>query len=130
MNHYGIQAMQHWRRWLPARYATISNPEEFFEDLGRQVQSEIAELSPQLAGDDPPGESYLDKVGRLNMARTRAEEIVLRERVLLEPEPDTEVSEDPVPADPTDGWIPLIEDETSPYWAQVREREADEPPAR
>ena len=130
MNHYGSQAMTHWRTWLPNRYATIPNPEEFFEDLGRQVQTEIAQLSTQLAGEDPPGESYLDKVGRLNMARTRAEEIVLRERVLLAPEPgaDPEASEEPVPADPADGWIPLIEDETSPYWAQVRERETNEQP--
>src|SRR5687767_6027046 len=105
MNHYGSQAMQHWRRWLPARYAAIPNPTEFFEDLGRQVQTQIAELSTQLAGQDPPGEGYLDKVGRLNMARTRAEEIVLRELVLLPPEPtpDTDDSEDPPQTDPDPG---------------------------
>jgi hypothetical protein len=132
MNHYGSRAMAHWHRWLPARYATISNPEEFFEDLGQQVQSEIAQLSTQLAGEDPPGEGYLDKVGRLNMARAQAEEIVLRERVLLEPESgaDPEPSENPPPSDPADGWTPLIEDETSPYWAQVRERETNETPPR
>lgn len=136
MNHYGNQAMQHWRRWLPARYAAISNPKEFFEDLGQQVQTEIAQLSPQLAGEDPPGETYLDKVGRLNMARVQAEQIVLRERVLLMPEPgadldagDPNLSEKPTSGS-TDGWTPLIEDETSPYWAQVRGRETNEQPPR
>jgi hypothetical protein len=132
MNHYGSQAMEHWRRWLPSRYGAITNPAEFFEDLGRQVEGQIAELSTQLAGEDPPGESYLDKVGRLNMARTQAEEIVLRELVLLAPEPDADMnaSEDPPQTDPGDGWTPLIEDTTSPYWRQVQEREANEPPTR
>jgi hypothetical protein len=136
MNHYGSQAMTHWRRWLPTRYATIPNPAEFFEDLGQQVQTEIAQLSTQLAAEDSPGESYLDKVGRLKMARMQAEEIVLRERVLLEPEPgadpearDTDASEEP-PSEATDGWTPLIEDATSPYWQQVRERATNEPPTR
>lgn len=130
MNKYGSRAMTHWRRWLPTRYAAIPNPEEFFEDLGHQVQAEIVQLSTQLAGEDPRDAGYLDKVGRLNMARTQAEEIVLRERVLLEPEPgaDPEANEDPAPSDPTDGWIPLIEDETSPYWMQVRVRDSNEQP--
>jgi len=35
------------------------------------------------------GESYLEKVGRLNMARFNAESDILRERVLI-PEPDSE----------------------------------------
>lgn len=136
MNHFGTRAMEHWRRWLPARYDTIPDPEEFFEDLGQQVQTEIAQLSTQLAGEDPAGESYLDKVGRLNMARAQAEEIVLRERVLLEPEPaadpeakDTGAGEE-LPSESTGGWTPLIEDAASPYWQQVRERETKEPPTR
>ena len=32
-----------------------------------------------LAGDDPAGEGYLEKVGRLRMARLQAEEQVIRE---------------------------------------------------
>ncbi len=44
-------------------------------------------LALDLAGDDPPAEAYLAKVGRLNMARLQAEEIVLREQILPLPEP-------------------------------------------
>lgn len=132
MNHYGSQAMQHWRKWLPSRYATITDPNRFFEDLGLQVQAQIAELTPQLAGQDPPGESYLGKVGRLNRARSQAEEIVLRDLVLLPPEPeaDPEATEEPPAADPSQEWIPLVEDPSHLYWAQARdqERQAKEPP--
>lgn len=134
MNHYGSQAMTHWQRWLPTRYAEIPDPQAYFEDLGQQVQGQIVELSTQLAGEDPPGESYLEKVGRLNMARVQAEELVLREQVLLPPEPevDPEAAEEPPQRDPDGEWIPLTEDTTSPYWAQVRERaqETGQPPAR
>lgn len=38
---------------------------------------QIADLTAQLAGPDVPGESYLEKVGRINNARSRATEIVM-----------------------------------------------------
>ena len=95
MNVYGERAMEHWRRWLPARYATIQDPEAFFSTLGSQAESQVLDLAEQLEGPDLPGEGYLEKVGRLNMARMQAEELVLREVILLEPEPETaETDED------------------------------------
>lgn len=93
MNSYGRQAMEHWRRWLPARYQLITDPWVFFSMLGQQAESQILELTDQLAGPDLPGEGYLEKVGRLNMAKNQAEEWVLREMILLDPEPEPE-SED------------------------------------
>jgi hypothetical protein len=62
--------------------------------LGEEVATRIAELTDELAGDDPPGETFLEKAGRLNMARLRAEEMVLPEMVLLPPEPGMEEDED------------------------------------
>ncbi|GAY07937.1 hypothetical protein [Pseudonocardia sp. N23] len=90
MNRYAQQAMSHWRRWLPQRYVSIPQPERFFTELGEQVESQIIELTQTLAGDDPPGEGYMSKLGRLNMARLQAEEIVLGELVLLPAEPGVE----------------------------------------
>ena len=90
MNQYGMQAQAHWARWLPTRYAAIQDPDAFFTDLGTEAANRIADLMMDLAGDDPPGEEYQVKVGRLNMARLRAQEIVLPELVLLEPEPETD----------------------------------------
>lgn len=90
MNQYALMAKSHWARWLPARYAQLTDPDSFFTTLGEQAEAQIADLMMELAGDDPPGEDYLVKLGRLNMARLRAEEIVLRELILLPAEPGTE----------------------------------------
>ena len=90
MNQYAVMAERHWRRWLPSRVAEMPDPDSFFSDLGQEVAERIEDLTDELAGDDPPGETYLDKVGRLNMARLRAEELVLAETVLLPPEPGLE----------------------------------------
>ncbi len=90
MNQYAAMAERHWRRWLPSRVAAMEDPASFFSDLGEEVADQIEDLTMELAGDDPPGESYMDKVGRLNIARLRAEELVLRETVLLPPEPGME----------------------------------------
>jgi hypothetical protein len=92
MNKYGYQAMEHWRRWLPNRYQQIEDPTTYFESLGEEIQSAVSALSRDLAGDDPGGETFLQKVGRLNMAKLQAEEIALKEHALLEPESDSEES--------------------------------------
>jgi len=96
MNRYGLMAQNHWARWLPARYAQIEDPDSFFLELGTQTAERIDHLALQLAGDDQPGEGYLGKAGRLGQARHQAEEIVLAEMILLEPEPGaSEEPEDP-----------------------------------
>jgi len=93
MNQYGAMARSHWARWLPQRYATITDPDSFFSALGLETARQIDELSTELAGDDQPGEGYLAKAGRLTAARSQAEEIILPRQVLLPPDPGT--SEDP-----------------------------------
>jgi hypothetical protein len=87
VNHYGDMAQEHWARWLPHQYAAIEDPDSFFLDLGNRASERIAELASEFAGDRRPGEGYLERVGRLGQARRQAEEIVLREMILLEPEP-------------------------------------------
>jgi len=127
MNHYGTTAQRHWERWLPERYAAIQDPGSFFSTLGEEVARQIADLALDLAGDDPPGEDYLVKVGRLNMARLQAEEIVLREQVLLPPEPGS----GPDPGDQTEESpagpqaAPMIVDRNHPLWAQVNAEQED-----
>ena len=103
MNRYGRLAQQHWAKWRPNQLRQIEDPETFFTDLGQEVETQIEALEISLAGDDPGGEDYLQKVGRLRMARATAESQVLREMVLLEPEPGHPDAEDPAdPADPAD----------------------------
>lgn len=83
MNKYGELARRHWTRSDPQRTAALEDPETFFHRLGEEAETEIQALSAQLAGPDQPGEEYLEKVGRLNMARLQAEEAVLQELILI-----------------------------------------------
>ncbi len=125
MNQYGAMAQRHWSRWLPGRVAAMDDPNSFFSTLGDEVATEIEALTVDLAGDDPPGEDYLTKLGRLNMARLQAEERVLAERVLLTPEPGTDSEQDePETATPAEGrWVPLVEDPDDPWWQQAAQEE-------
>ena len=86
MQRYAAIARDHWRQWLPKRFSEIQDPETFFVALGEEIEQRVEELSQALAGDDPPGEQYLEKVGRLQMAKANAESQALREMALLEPE--------------------------------------------
>lgn len=128
MNQYGALARRHWSRWLPSRVEAMDDPNSFFSSLGDEVATEIEALTPALAGDDPPEEDYLTKLGRLRMARLQAEERVLAERVLLAPEPGTDSEQDeptePETATPAEGrWVPLVEDPTDPWWHRAAEEE-------
>jgi len=125
MNRYGAMARSHWARWLPQRYATISDPDSFFSTLGQETARQIDELAAELAGDDQPGEGYLEKAGRLTAARSQAEEIILPQQVLLAPEPGA--SEDPQENDPpsASGERPLIIDRSHPLWAEVNAEQQD-----
>jgi len=103
MNQYGQQAMNHWRAIAPVRFAEIENPQTFFELLGERVLTQVAALSGSLEGPDLPDETYLQKVGRLRMARLQAEEVVLSELVWIEPElSDAEAREEWEAARPRD----------------------------
>jgi hypothetical protein len=119
MNQYGAMARSHWARWLPQRYARISDPDSFFSTLGQETAMQIDELAAQLAGEDQPGEGYLEKAGRLTAARSQAEEIILPQEILLAPEPET--SEDPEETGPptASGERPLVIDRSHPLWEQV-----------
>lgn len=125
MNRYGLMAQRHWAQWLPQRYATISEPDSYFSTLGQEVAQQIEDLMLELAGDDQPGEGYLAKAGRLTAARSRAEEIVLPERVLLAPEPQT--SEDPEDdSQPSPSLaLPLVVDRSHPAWAEVNAEQTE-----
>jgi hypothetical protein len=95
MNKYGRMAIRHWEKTDPDRFRRIpaSDREEFFTELGERAETEIQQLQDQLAGPDPAGESYLEKVGRLNMARLQAEERVLPELILIRPPSSNEQDE-------------------------------------
>ncbi|REH20623.1 hypothetical protein SAMN05428941_2402 [Streptomyces sp. 2114.2] len=90
MNRYGAQAMTHWKERKPQAFGELDNPEEFFAELGEEISTEIETRARDLAGQEPDGEGYLQRLQRLNTSRLTAEGEVLRERVLLDVEPDQE----------------------------------------
>ena len=104
-NRYGRMAQEHMARYLPTRYAQIPDPAAYFGNLGQQVAHSVEALAQTLAIDwtasSSREEGYLDRRGSMNMARLRAEELVLAEMVFLAPESDPD---DP-PRDETGAFI-------------------------
>ncbi|MEW1982418.1 TnpV protein [Citricoccus sp. NPDC079358] len=94
MNRYGKHAQETWKMLAPTQYAQIPDPEAWFTTLGQEAETSVGELSVQLAGPDPEGETYLEKVGRLNAATSQAEEIVRAE--MLTPQDQDSMDEDKV----------------------------------
>ncbi|MDQ0765618.1 hypothetical protein [Streptomyces canus] len=90
MNRYGEQAMTHWKEHKPQAFGELEIPEEFFTGLGEEISAEIETRARELAGPEPDGEGYLQRLQRLSTSRLTAEGEVLRERVLLDVEPDQE----------------------------------------
>lgn len=81
MSTYETVARQWWAQQRPAELSLMDDPETFFSTLAAQIEGRIAELQPQIAGPDLPGEAYLAKAGRLNAAQAQAREIALDELV-------------------------------------------------
>ena len=125
MNRYGLMAQRHWAQWLPQTYATISEPDSYFSTLGQEVAKQIEELTLELAGDDQPGSEYLAKAGRLTAARSRAEEIVLPQRLLPAPEPETSEDQEDSSQPPASPALPEIVDRSHPAWAEVNAEQTE-----
>lgn len=102
MNKYGAMLRRQWEIADPRFVQSLDDPTEHFSQMGEQVQNEILELLPSLEGTDPAGETYLQKVGRLNAARAQAEEIVLAEY-----QPPSNSSEEDEP----EGWDTMPHDQ-------------------
>jgi len=83
MNHYGMIAQRHWERYAPSPVAGLPDPTAFFTELGLEVQAQVDALMASLAGLDCTEETYLEKVARLQTARSTAEEIVMAELVWI-----------------------------------------------
>jgi hypothetical protein len=125
VNRYGLMAQRHWAQWLPRRYATISEPDSYFSTLGQEVAQRIEDLTQELAGDDQPGEEYLAKAGRLTAARSRAEEIVLPQQVLLAPEAETSADPEDSSQPPPGLALPMVVDRSHPAWAEVNAEQTE-----
>lgn len=89
MDRLAVMAEEHYRKRLPAAYAAIPAAQrtKFFSDLAEEANRQIQELEDAIAGTDVPGETFQQRLGRLNEARSAAEQQVIRELILPEPTP-------------------------------------------
>lgn len=111
MNVYGERARDFMRLHSPTRLSSIPDPEAFFTSLGEEIAAQVDDLEEALAGAAPAGEGYVERMGRLGMARLMAEERVLTELVYSTSEdqeegPETEETGADVGTRPV--WDPLI----------------------
>jgi hypothetical protein len=97
VNQYGRLAQQHWQEHRPGNIAEIDDPEAFFTELGADVKVEVRTrwTASRLAEPVVPGESYLERAGRLQQMRHETEGEVLRELVLLPADEDADLVDDP-----------------------------------
>ena len=114
-----------WPWFGPPWYEQVDDLDTYLATYWCALHLSAAELAELLAGDDPPGEGYLAKAGRLIAARHRAEEIIGHEYGPLTPEDNGDEDGEPTP----DGERRVIVDRGHPSWAEVdaeqRERIGD-----
>lgn len=100
MNRFGRMALELWQELAPESLKDLPDREEFFSALGEEAEEAWIQRSLQLAGPDVPGEPWLEKVGRMENARLRAEEMI-RHELLTPPTPEqVEEEDDPDWVDP------------------------------
>jgi hypothetical protein len=100
MNPLGQLAQQWYQQYLPQAYQGIADKATFFGTLGEQAAQEIEQVATALAGDDPPGETFQNKIGRLQAAQQAATELVMRQTLLAQLPPDWPDSDFPTEATP------------------------------
>ena len=128
MNTYGKFAQEAWKMTAPAEYALIPDPVQWFEALGEEAAQRVGDLMMELAGPDRKGESYLEKVGRLNAAKLQAEEIVRAEMLTPDPSVQQEPEEDEEESGVTQMLrvVEQINREDRAYWDEVARQEAEQ----
>ena len=93
---YARMAETHWQEFLPDQYAALTDPEDFFRQMGETAAEMVETLSESLAtsalaGPVSPDETFHQTASRLSQAQHAAEATVVREFLL--PAPPTEEPE-------------------------------------
>lgn len=105
MNEYGRLALSMWQQLAPTALAEMDDPNRHFSMLGEEALEQVTTLTAQLEGHDLPGETTFDKIGRIQNAKLRAEEIVRADLLMPPPEvqdlTDDEI-QDAMPEDEVD----------------------------
>jgi hypothetical protein len=112
----------------PPWYEQVEDLDAYLAAYWCALHLSAAGLAELLAGDDPPGESYLARAGRLTAARHQAQEIISHE---YGPPAEDEDADDEYDEPTLDGERPVVVGRDHPSWAEVdaeqRERIGDPP---
>lgn len=98
MNRYAQIALEQHRRLRPLEHLLIEDPTRFFTEIGAQMQAEVTSLRDEILGPPRPEETLEEYRIRGYEALATAEELVLTEHYLFEPE--TDEATNPGEADP------------------------------
>lgn len=79
MNEYGQRALDHDRIHYPERFATITDPQAHYLEVGERAQTAVTDLRDQLLGPQRTEETLDQYRGRSHQALRQAEELVLHE---------------------------------------------------
>ncbi len=74
----------------------VENYPSFFSETAEEAYEQISQLALQMQGPDVPGETTLEKAGRLNAIRLQAKEIVLHDLIPEPEEPNLDVDGKPM----------------------------------
>ena len=96
MNRYGQMALDHNRQHRPDAYSQIPDPHAFFAATGEAIAAEVTLLRDQILGQPRPGESPEAYRIRGYQALAAAEELVLADHHLLQPETAEQDEADPI----------------------------------
>lgn len=89
MNRYAQIATDQHRRHRPLEHSLIDDPIRFFAEIGEQIQADVTNLRDEILGSPRPDESIEDYRHRSYQALATAEELVLADHWLFQPEIET-----------------------------------------
>ena len=98
MNRYAQIALDQHRRHRPLEHSLIDDPTQFFTEIGEQIQADVTNLRDEILGPPRPDESIEDYRHRSYQALATAEELVLADHWLFQPETEAEqtAEDDPI----------------------------------
>ncbi len=96
MNRYAQIALDQHRRHRPLEHSRIDDPTRFFTEIGEQIQAEITSRRDEILGPPRPGESAEAYRLRSYQALATAEELVLADHHLFQPETGEIDGDDPI----------------------------------
>jgi hypothetical protein len=99
MNRYGQLALDFNRRHRPAACSQIPDPEAFFAEAGETIAAQISAARDEILGPRRPGEDLEAYRRRSYQALATAEETVLADHHLFQPEDPTSTSTGESPTD-------------------------------